>query len=818
MSKCLRRTLPFALILAVAPSFSKGAVAGTPVDESFVKHEDVPCAVFQCGTVHSAVESGTDNAFKSAGSPLPPSLGTKRILLYRVDFSDAVGSAISSNVASTLISDLNNYYRDMSFGLMGFAPPESGSVVTETLRLPEPSSAYDNNFQKFINAVRQVATTAGHAPSLFDFDIICTGSKPSMVFGGIAFVGGPGMWIPNGNFSIGVVGHELGHNLGLPHSSFWFTGDVSTTGPGVRQEYGDPFDSMGVPGGSSSHFNTRFKHFLGWLSDTDVPLVASNGTYRLTAHDHTSATGLRGLRLQRGDGLNYWVEFRQSFNNRWVTNGASLRWSWSDRTNTVLLDTTPGSVSLTQDSPVVIGRTFSDRCYDLHITPVGKGGTTPESLDVVINRGPFPNNLPPTVSISANETNVAAGATVTLTATASDQNGDALAYYWDFGDGNFGSNQSSIQNSWALAGEFVVRCIVTDMKGGTAGASILVRVGNVTTFTVSGRITRPDGTPLEGVLVRAGARLSYTDSDGTYRVSRLGASRPTVSATTERLNILNAGFENPVSLGPSATGLNLIALPETLNGITLVNAGSVWRYLETGIPPGAQWTALDYNDSAWAEGPAKLGYGIGDETTQLGFGPNPLDRPITIWFRHRFTVERKQDVEHLVFRLRRDDGAVVYLNGHEVYRENLPAGPIQPTTTAIVDVLAAEEQTFWRRLIAPTHLVSGTNILAVEIHQVRTNSPDLSFDLDLVGLSDDSDAFRPPLTIQRLTTNLLLTWPGAFPGWSAYGTRELGGPDLWTRSTAAPFLTNGLSAVFASPTNQAVFYQLRKQDFCTPFQ
>jgi hypothetical protein len=170
---------------------------------------------------------------------------------------------------------------------------EAGSVVTDTLRLPQGWAAYDNNFTRLIDETRATAMQAGYNPSSFDFDIVCTGARPNAIFGAIAYVGGPGLWLANSNFNPGVAAHELGHNFGLPHASFWFTGGRSSIGPGVLQEYGDLFDSMGVPGGSTSHFNARLKNLLGWIPDADAPLVVSNGTYRLTAHDHPNATGVR---------------------------------------------------------------------------------------------------------------------------------------------------------------------------------------------------------------------------------------------------------------------------------------------------------------------------------------------------------------------------------------------------------------------------------------------------------------------------------------------------------------------------------------------
>src|SRR6185369_13778791 len=138
--------------------------------------------------------------------------------------------------------------------------------------------------------------------------------------------------------------------------------------------------------------------------------VTSNGTYRIVAHDNPNSTGLRALCIAKNSGTNYWVEFRQKFtSNKWLMSGAGLRWAQSGNQKSQLLDTTPGSGDGKNDSALVIGRTFSDLDSAIHITPWGKGGTTPESLDVVVNLGSFPGNRAPTVDITASATNVATG-------------------------------------------------------------------------------------------------------------------------------------------------------------------------------------------------------------------------------------------------------------------------------------------------------------------------------------------------------------------------------------------------------------------------
>jgi len=281
---------------------------------------------------------------------------------------------------------------------------------------------------------------------------------------------------------------------------------------------------------------------------------------------------------------------------------------------------------------------------------------------------------------------------------------------------------------------------------------------------------------------------------------------------------LNAGFDNPVTVGSSIDGLDFVALPEALNAISLVTTGSVWRYLDTGTAPGADWTGVSYDDGSWPSGRAKLGYGLGDETTLVSFGPNSSDRYVTTWFRQRFAVEDATLVDHLVLRLRRDDGAVVYLNGDEVDRENLPAGELLASTTALADVNSGEEPLFFKRVIPTDGLLTGTNILAVEVHQFRTNSPDLSFDLELIGITEDGQALRPRLAVQRSGPDAQLSWAAGYRAWSLYSARELKAAGTWLKSLTPVILSNGTNTVYQSPTNASGYYQLRRADFCSPFQ
>jgi hypothetical protein len=83
----------------------------------------------------------------------------------------------------------------------------------------------------------------------------------------------------------------------------------------------------------------------------------------------------------------------------------------------------------------------------------------------------------------------------------------------------------------------------------------------------------------------------------------------------------------------------------------------------------------------------------------------------------------------LKLRLLRDDGAIVYLNGKEVFRSNMPAGAV---TSATLAYETGGENVYQEKTVDPSLLVNGANVIAVEVHQGAVTSSDLSFDLELV--------------------------------------------------------------------------------------
>ncbi len=200
------------------------------------------------------------------------------------------------------------------------------------------------------------------------------------------------------------------------------------------------------------------------------------------------------------------------------------------------------------------------------------------------------------------------------------------------------------------------------------------------------------------------------------------------------------------------------AVPVPAMAETLVQLGATWKYLDNGSDQGTAWRGPTFSDGAWASGPAQLGYGDGDEATVVGFGPNASAKYITTYFRRTFTVASASSYTSLGLRLLRDDGAVVYLNGTEVFRSNMPSGAVSGTTPASVAVGGADESAFFSTSVSPALLFDGANVLAVEIHQSSGSSSDISFDLELTGSQASAQVRRGPYLQQGTPTSIVVRW------------------------------------------------------------
>jgi len=165
--------------------------------------------------------------------------------------------------------------------------------------------------------------------------------------------------------------------------------------------------------------------------------------------------------------------------------------------------------------------------------------------------------------------------------------------------------------------------------------------------------------------------------------------------------------------------------------VELFSESEEWAYFDQEEFPGEEWASLEYDDSSWKKGAGTLGYDNKQIATTTNSRYSVDDPAATIWFRKTFEIDGTLNIKYLNLEYIADDGAVFYLNGHEVQRVNMPAGFIDHRTCAPLSIRYSYERERVYLNIPADHLVLGKNVIAVSVHQNRLDSPDLAFAMGL---------------------------------------------------------------------------------------
>ncbi len=185
--------------------------------------------------------------------------------------------------------------------------------------------------------------------------------------------------------------------------------------------------------------------------------------------------------------------------------------------------------------------------------------------------------------------------------------------------------------------------------------------------------------------------------------------------------------------------------------------GSVWNYFAAAGTPandgfGNTWKLPAYVlTGGWnagavpVAGAGKYGYNA-SQTTCLPSGCAPICTPANncnkftaFYFRNtvNFTaLELSTTFTTIQLNLKRDDGIVIYINGVERARNNMPAGVPVYATLASSDIAVGATEDYSVNL-STAFFAAGVNTIAVEVHTFKAKSTDMSFDMQVLGLSDN---------------------------------------------------------------------------------
>ncbi len=248
------------------------------------------------------------------------------------------------------------------------------------------------------------------------------------------------------------------------------------------------------------------------------------------------------------------------------------------------------------------------------------------------------------------------------------------------------------------------------------------------------------------------------------------------------------------------SALQYFTTTRTVTTTEVIPLNGLWRYTANDVS-GQNWTAPEHDDSAW-NGP---GAGIlwaytraGDPPLDLSLLGERMDgNPatsfpyVTYYFRTHFTADAPVPGTSLAFTGYLDDGAVFYLNGHEIWRLRLPEAPEIIGNATIANGFpcggdADCPDSFTVQSGISEHLVAGDNVLAVEAHNYSARSPDITFGF-AVTLEQPVASEPPALGIALATGQPVLDWSG-----TAFRLQQANSPaGPWTDVpgpvTAGPF-------------------------------
>jgi hypothetical protein len=239
-----------------------------------------------------------------------------------------------------------------------------------------------------------------------------------------------------------------------------------------------------------------------------------------------------------------------------------------------------------------------------------------------------------------------------------------------------------------------------------------------------------------------------------------------------------ASFTQPTPGGPNpgVTGT-------TITATTLIPLNQSWKYRSNGTDHSADFFQPTFNDSGWSAGPQLLYIEPDTLNSPSGFTKQtalPVDttnsnRPYnTTYFRTHFTFTGPKTNLTLRATMMIDDGAIFYLNGHEIVPTNnggarvrMPAGPVTFSTIATANINNASEETF---TFDATWLQNGDNVFAVEVHQehggTTQSSSDVTFGLKLDALVTNIAGLNTLALNEVLPINASFQNPdGSFAAW-----------------------------------------------------
>lgn len=328
-----------------------------------------------------------------------PGHTVKKVAVILFNFIDNTGKPYTldsaRSITFTASNSVNAYFKQASLGnlsLEGKLRQDGDVFGWYTI----PYSQTPCDYYTWASAANAAARSAGVDTTGYNHIVYGFPSTSACGWAGLGQLGGSLTWIKGGNFNTRVVGHELGHNLGVHHASSYSCTEngirVPISSSCTKSEYGDPFDIMG---NSLKHMSTFHKGRLNWYQTDNTNTVTQSGVYTIDMIEKPS-TGIKALRIPKDVSSTgsitkyYYLEYRNPFgfdnfaSTSNVSNGISIRIAppYTSVTQTLLIDATPSTTSF-GDPALTLNKSFTDSAKGITVKTIGIA-TSSATVEVVV--------------------------------------------------------------------------------------------------------------------------------------------------------------------------------------------------------------------------------------------------------------------------------------------------------------------------------------------------------------------------------------------------------------------------------------------------
>ena len=205
---------------------------------------------------------------------------------------------------------------------------------------------------------------------------------------------------------------------------------------------------------------------------------------------------------------------------------------------------------------------------------------------------------------------------------------------------------------------------------------------------------------------------------------RYGYEDQTYDQMPHDFNTGQGGFDHVTTIaGNQGESYHLYIRGADFAGNMMTSSVEVVFDIDTLQRP-VHWQELPYSTNEWQYGPAPFHFEDGTtEGTTVNYAR-------TVYVRKEFDVFNLDSLFQMVAFVQYDNGFVLYVNGHEIRRINMPDGIVDYNSFAGTSTQSSTTLTLNSAIL--TLMQNGTNVIAAEIHQSAGDTTDFKFDLQLI--------------------------------------------------------------------------------------